>query len=186
MLTQYWQTCPNCRQRIDLDLALGYSGWSKLAPLDCGIRCPNCKMILAARQRPGLALLWAIMATVLALMFFGQEAGRLSRTAIGVMGFGLMIIALFIRRWRLRSIELSVPPPGVKLREVTPSAREYAYREGRHRRDKAFEPDPTRTGEELPEWVCPNCKQSNPSGFDVCWKCNHGRPESRTGQAMSR
>lgn len=177
----YWRTCPNCRQRIDLDLALGLSGWSKLAPLNCGIRCPNCKVILAARQRPGIAVFWAALGVVLTLMLVGQETGRLSRTGVGLIGLCLLVFALFVRRWRLRSIVLSVPPPGVKLREVTPSAREYAYIEGKDGRDKVFVPDPTTTEDQLPEWTCANCKQLNPASFDVCWKCNHGRPKNGIG-----
>ena len=181
MLTRYWRLCPNCRQRIDLDSAVGLSGWSKLAPPNYGIRCPNCKLVLAARQLPGLAVFWFVLLLWLALMFVGQETGRLSRTGFGLMALCLAGLALLIRRWRLRSIELSVPPSGVKLGEVMPSAREYAYREGKDDRDKVFRPDLAVTEDQLPEWVCPNCKQRNPESFDVCWKCNHGRTKDGNG-----
>jgi hypothetical protein len=133
-------------------------------------------MVLAAHQRPGVAILWFVLVVWLALMFIGQQTGRLSRTGFGLMGLCLVVLALFIRRWRLRSIELTVPPPGVKLREVMPTAREYAYREGKNARDNVFRPDLTVPPDELLEWVCANCRQANPASFDVCWKCNHGRP----------
>lgn len=176
----YWRNCPNCRQRIDLELALGLSGWSKIAPAKYGIRCPNCKVVLAARQRPGVAIFWALLVVLLALMFVGQETGGMPRIVVWLFGLCLVIVVVFMRRWRLRSIELSVPPRGLKLREVTPSEREYAYREGKDGRNRPFvaDPDPGITTAKLPEWTCLNCKQRNPAEFDVCWKCNHGRPKT--------
>lgn len=24
---------------------------------------------------------------------------------------------------------------------------------------------------DLPEWLCPNCKESNPASFELCWNC---------------
>jgi hypothetical protein len=96
---------------------------------------------------------------------------------VGLISLGLLVFAFFVGRWRLRSlIELSLPPPGVQLRELLPSAREYAYLEGKDGRDNVFLPDPTATEGQLPEWTCPNCKQPNPGSFDLCWKCQHGRP----------
>jgi predicted amidophosphoribosyltransferase len=34
------------------------------------------------------------------------------------------------------------------------------------------------------EWTCPNCRQSVPAGFEICWNCNAGHPgkDPRTGQ----
>jgi hypothetical protein len=171
-----WRTCPNCNQQFDLDLALRLSGWSKLAPSNFGIRCPNCKMILAARQRGGFAAFWAVLAVVFAIEMLAIATGHLTRTSVALIGLGLGVFALLMQRWRLRSlIELGLPPPGVELREVLPSAKEYAYLEGKDGRDKAFRFDPATTADPGPEWVCSNCKQPNPASFDLCWKCNHGR-----------
>jgi hypothetical protein len=174
----YSRTCPNCRQRIDLDLAVRFSGWSKLAPPNFGIRCPNCKVVLAARQRPGLAVFWVVFGIVLTVMLLGQQTGRWTRTSLGLLGLCLFVLALSIRWWRLRSIELSVPPAGLKLGEVTPSTREYAYLENKDDREKVFMPDPNTTENQPSEWTCLNCNQPNPASFGVCWKCNHGRPRN--------
>ena len=27
------------------------------------------------------------------------------------------------------------------------------------------------------EWICPTCKESNPSSFDLCWRCQAPRSE---------
>ena len=175
-----WRTCPNCRQSIDLNSALGLSAWSKWAPRNCGIRCPNCKVILAARQRPGFAVFWVVLAVVFAVILLGQRAGRLSRTGVGFLEMGLVVLALVARWWKVRSlIQLSLPPRGVELREVMPSKREYAYLEGKDRRDRTFQPDPSAGEDRGPEWTCPNCNQPNPAFFDLCWNCNHGRPVAR-------
>lgn len=29
----------------------------------------------------------------------------------------------------------------------------------------------------LEEWLCPDCKESNPASFEVCWKCQAAKPE---------
>lgn len=171
------RTCPNCHQLFDLDAALGFSGWSKLAPSNCGVRCPNCQIILAVRQRPGLAIFWGVLFVVSAILLTGQVNDWFSRTEVAVMQLGLVVFALLMFRWKVRSlIELRVPPPGVDLREVTPSAREYRYLEGKDGQGDAFQPDPTAREDQLPEWTCPNCAQANPASFDLCWKCNHRRP----------
>ncbi len=172
----YWRTCPNCKQQIDLESAIRRSGWSKLAPSNCGIRCPNCKMILAARQRGGYAAVWAVLAVVFAIEFLAIKTGHLTRTGMGLIGLGLLVFILFMQRWRLRSlIQLSLPPSGVDLREVLPSAKTYAYIEGKDGRDKAFRFDSATTEDPGPEWICSNCKHPNPASFELCWKCNHGR-----------
>jgi ssDNA-binding Zn-finger/Zn-ribbon topoisomerase 1 len=31
--------------------------------------------------------------------------------------------------------------------------------------------------EEGPDWTCPDCNESVPGGFDMCWKCCRARPE---------
>jgi hypothetical protein len=176
-----WRTCPNCHQPTDLELALRLSSWSKLAPSNCGVRCPNCKMILAARQRGGFGAFWVVVVAAFATMvMIGQTTRQFSRTSVLLIESPfvvlLMVLALFMERWRLRSlIELSLPPPGVELREVHPSAKDYAYLEGRDERDKVFQFDAATTAVPGPEWICSNCKQSNPASFDLCWKCNHGR-----------
>ena len=174
------RTCPNCQQLIDLDSALGRSGWSTWAPSDYGVRCPKCKVILAVCQRPGFAVFWAVLVIVGAIILVGELMGRLSRASVGLITLGLLVFAVFMRRWRVGSlIELSVPPPGTKLREVLPSAREYAFLEGKDGRDKVFQPDPVATESELPAWTCSNCGQPNPGSLGVCWKCNHCRPVAR-------
>jgi hypothetical protein len=171
-----WRTCPNCNQQIDLALALRLSGWSKLVPSNFGIRCPNCRMVLAARQRGGFWIFWAVLAVVFVIEVVGIATGHVTRTSIGLVGLVLGVFALFMGRWRLKSlIELGLPPPGVELREVHPSARDYAYLEDKDGRDKAFQFDTTTKVEPGPEWICSNCKQPNPASFDLCWKCNHGR-----------
>ena len=48
IVLHYPRTWLNGHQTIDLELALRLSGWSELAPTSFGVRCPNCKMILAA------------------------------------------------------------------------------------------------------------------------------------------
>ena len=175
-----WRTCPNCRQSIDLNLALGLSAWSKWAPRNCGVRCPNCKIILAARQRRGFAVFWVVLAVVSAVILLGQRTGRLSRTGVGFLELGLVVFALIARWWKVRSlIELSLPPPGVGLREVLPSKREYAYLEDKGRRERTFQADPAASEDHTSEWTCPNCNQPNPSSFNMCWKCNHGRQIAR-------
>ena len=175
--TRYSRTCPNCHQPIDLDFAPGVSGWSKWAPSNCGVRCPSCKKILAARQRGGFAILWAVLAVVTAICLLGETTGRLSRISIALIELGFLLFAWFMRQWRVRSlIELSLPPPGVELREVRPSSKEYAYLEGKDGRDQAFRFDPAMKEDERPDWICGNCKQPNPASFDLCWKCNHGGP----------
>ena len=175
-----WRTCPNCNQDIDIQLALRLSGWSKLAPPRFGIRCPNCKEILAARQRRGFAAFWIVFAVVFAVQMLGIWTGHLARAGILLTTLGLGVFAVFMQRWRLKSlIELSLPPPDVELREVLPSAREYAYLEGKSGRTKPFQFDPSTTEDPGPEWICSNCKQPNPASFDLCWKCNH-RGAART------
>lgn len=31
--------------------------------------------------------------------------------------------------------------------------------------------------QEAAEWTCPACKESNPSSFDECWKCQTAKPQ---------
>jgi hypothetical protein len=170
----YSRTCPNCYQPIDLELALRLSSWSKSAPSNCGVRCPKCKIILAARQRGGFGAFWVVLAVAFATIMIGQTTRRLSRTSVLLIELALVVLALFMQRWRLRSlIELSLPPPGVELREVHPSAKDYAYLEGRNGRDQELRFDPAMTEDLRPEWICANCEQSNPASFDFSWKCNH-------------
>src|ERR1700679_720321 len=134
-------------------------------------------MILAARQRGGDSAFWAVFAVVSAFVLLGITTGRLSRINVLLIESGLAVFAVCMQRWRLRSlIELSVPPPGVELREVLPSEKEYAYRDGKEGRDRAFRIDPATTDDHRPEWVCGNYNEPNPYSFDLFWKCNHGRP----------
>jgi hypothetical protein len=179
--TRCWRTCPNCNQQIDIQLALRLSGWSKLASPKFGIRCPNCKKILAARQQGGIAAFWIVFAVVFAMEMLGIVTGHLARAGMFLSTLGLGVFAVFMQRWRLRSlIELSLPPPGVELREMLPSAREYAYLEGKSGPTKAFQFDPATTEEPGPEWICSKCRQPNPASFDLCWKCNHQRAAPMT------
>jgi hypothetical protein len=175
-----WRTCPNCQQQIDIELALRLSSWSKLAPSNCGVRCPTCKMVLAAHQRTGFAAFWVTYTIVFAFVFVGVMTNQLTRISVLPIVAGMGVFALLMNRWKLRSlIELTVPPPGVVLREVHPSARDYAYLEGKNRREQEIRLDTAVTEDTRPEWICSNCEQSNPASFDLCWKCNH-RPRSRT------
>ena len=87
------------------------------------------------------------------------------------------IFAFLMNQWKLRSlIELTVPPPGVVLREVHPSAKDYAYLEGKNGGEHELRFDTAVPEDSRPEWICSNCDQSNPASFDVCWKCNHRQP----------
>jgi hypothetical protein len=170
-----WRTCPDCQQQIDIELALRLSSWSKLAPSNCGVRCPTCKMVLAAHQRRGFAVFWVVFA--IAFVFLGIKTGLLTRVSVMPIVLGMAIFAALMNRWKLRSlIALSVPPPGVELREVHPSAKDYAYLEGKNGRDQELRFDTAMTEDSRPEWICANCEQSNPASFDLCWKCNHRRP----------
>lgn len=173
----FWQPCPNCQQQIDIELALRLSSWSKLAPSNCGVRCPNCKMVLAARQRRVLAAAWAVLALGFALVLLGITTGRLTRISVFLTVLGLAIFAVFMQRWKLRSlIKLSLPPLDVELREVHPSAKDYAYLEGRNGHDQELRIEPATTDDSQREWICSNCERSNPASFDLCWKCNHRQP----------
>jgi hypothetical protein len=170
------RTCPNCNQQFDLALALHLSGWSNLAPSHFGVRCPNCKMVLAAHQRGGFWIFWVVLAVVLVIQVVGIATGQVTRTSTGLVGLVLGVFAIIVGRWRLQSlIELGLPPPGVALREVHSSARDYAYLEDKDGRERAFQFDSTTNVESGPEWICSNCKEPNPAAFDLCWKCNHGR-----------
>ena len=77
-----WRTCPNCNQQIDIQLALRLSGWSKLASPKFGIRCPNRKKILAARQQGGIAAFWIAFAVVFAMEMLGIVTGHLARAGM--------------------------------------------------------------------------------------------------------
>jgi hypothetical protein len=133
-------------------------------------------MILAARQRAGFGAAWVVLIVVFAMGVLGIATGHLTNTGAALLGLGFAVFAFFMQRWRLRSlIELGLPPPGVELREVQPSSKDYAYLEGKLRRDKSFRFDLATTETPGPEWICSNCKQSNPASFDLCWKCNHRR-----------
>jgi hypothetical protein len=176
-----WRTCPNCNQQIDIGSAVGLSGWSKFASPNYGIRCPNCKKILAAGQQGGFAAFWIVFSVVFALEIIGIATGHLTRAGMLLATLGLGVFQVFMQRWRLKSlIELSLPPPGVELREVVPTARTYAYLEGKRGRTKAFQFDPATTEDPGPEWICSNCKQPNPASFEFCWKCNHRRAAGST------
>jgi hypothetical protein len=175
-----WRTCPNCQQPIDIELALRLSSWSKLAPSNCGVRCPTCKMVLVAHQRSGFAAFWVVFVIVFAFIFFAIKTNQLTRISMLPIVLGMGVFALLMNRWKLRSlIELTVPPPGVVLREVHPSAKDYAYLESNRGREQALRLDTALTEDSRPEWICSNCEQSNPASFDLCWKCNHRQP-SRT------
>jgi hypothetical protein len=107
-----WRTCPNCQQQIDIELALRLSSWSNLAPSNYGIRCPTCKMVLAAHQRAGSAAFWVVFAIVFAFIFLGIKTNQLTRIGVLPIVVGMGIFALLMNRWKLRSlIELTVPPP---------------------------------------------------------------------------
>jgi hypothetical protein len=175
-----WRTCPNCQQQIDIELALRLSSWSSLAPSNYGIRCPTCKMVLAAHQRADSAAFWVVFVIVFAFVFLGIKTNHLTRIGVLPIVVGMGIFALLMNRWKLRAlIELSVPPPGVVLREVHPSANDYAHLEGKNGREQELRLDTAVTEDSRPEWICSNCEQSNPASFELCWKCNHSQP-SRT------
>jgi hypothetical protein len=87
---------PNCNQQIDLALALRLSGWSKWAPSNFGVRCPNCKMILAARQHGGFAAFWAVLAVVSAIEVLAIVTGHLTRTNMARISLALGLFALFM------------------------------------------------------------------------------------------
>jgi hypothetical protein len=176
-----WRTCPNCNQQIDIELALRLSGWSRFAPPNCGVRCPKCKKVLAACQRAGMAVYWCVFSIVVALGLLGIATGHLTRPVMLLAAAVLGVFSVLMQRWRLKSlIELDLPPPGVELREVQPSAKEYEYLDGRGARDKVFRFNQASFEVTGPEWNCSNCKRSNPASFDVCWKCNHRRDRVTT------
>jgi hypothetical protein len=172
-----WRTCPNCHQQFDIESALHLSEWSTLAPSNCGVRCPTCKLVLAAHQRRGFAVFWAAFAIVFAFVFVGIKTHQLTRITVVPIVVGMGIFAFFMNRWKLRSlIELSVPPRGVVLREVHPSAKDYAYLEGKNGREQELRIEKSVTEDSRPEWICSHCEQSNPASFYVCWKCDHRQP----------
>ena len=172
-----WRTCPNCHQEFDIESALHLSEWSTLAPSNCGVRCPTCKLVLVAHQRRGFAVFWAVFTIVFAFVFVGIKTNQLTRVAVLPIVVGMGIFAVLMKRWKLRSlIELSVPPPGVVLREVHPSAKDYAYLEGKNGRVQVVRIETSVTEDSRPEWICSNCEQSNPASFEACWKCNHRQP----------
>ncbi len=175
--SQIWRSCPNCHQQFDIGPALHRSGWSTLASSRFGVRCPICKMVLAAHQRRGFAAFWFVFVVVFTSVFAGIATKHLARVTMLPIAVAMAIFAVLMNRWKLRTlIELSVPPPGVALREVYPSAKEYAYLEGKAERGREFRIEASEAEDSRPEWICSNCKQPNPSSFDVCWKCNHRRP----------
>ena len=176
-----WRPCPNCHQQFDIESAVYRSGWSTFAPSSCGVRCPICKMVLAAHQRKGFAIFWAVFAIVFTCVFAGILTKQFTRTTarLIVIAFGIAmgIFAVLMKRWRMRSlIELSVPPSGVVLREVHPSAKDYADLEGKGGREREIRIETPVAEDSGPEWICSNCNQPNPASFDVCWKCNHRHP----------
>jgi hypothetical protein len=172
-----WRTCPNCHQQFDIESALHLSGWSSLAPSNFGVRCPICKMVLAAHQRKGFGAFWAVFAIVFTFAFVGIMTKHLTRVTVLPIVVGMAIFAVLMSRWKIRSlIELSVPPSGVVLREVHSSAKDYAYLEGKDGRERELRIETPVAEDSRPEWICSNCKQSNPGSFDVCWKCNHRHP----------
>jgi len=172
--------CPNCQQPFDLAAAIRMSGWSRTAPVSCGIRCPTCKRVLSAHDVRGLAarsLPWILVAFCLAALF-GIATGHLPRAALLLIGPAFIAAISVHGRWTLRRmVLLEIPPPGVVLREVFPSAREYAYLEGKEDPGLGFQPDDEAMTDPSPDWTCSNCAQANPSALARCWKCNHGRPE---------
>ena len=134
-------------------------------------------MVLAAHQRKGFAAFWVVFAVVFTFVFIGRKTNQLPRISLLPIVVGMLIFALLMHRWKLRSlIELTVPPPGLVLREVHPSARDYAYLEGKSGREQALRLNTALTEQSGPEWICSNCEQSNPTSFDLCWKCNHRQP----------
>lgn len=32
-------------------------------------------------------------------------------------------------------------------------------------------------GQGQSDWICPQCSEINTSSFDICWQCQHQRPE---------
>ena len=172
-----WRTCPNCRQQIDLEFAVRHSGWSRLASPIFGIRCPKCKVILSVRQRRGFIIFWAVLASVFAIEMLGIKTGNLTHMDALVIAVGLGVFSWLMQRWKFQSlIELNRPPQGVTLREVTPSAKDYAFLEGKNGRDNAFRVDPAAHKNPGCDWICANCNQANPASFELCWKCNHRKP----------
>lgn len=175
-----WRTCPNCHQQFDIGSALSLSGWSTLAPSNCGLRCPNCKMVLAAHQRRGFAAFWVVFSIVFAFVFVGIKTNELTRIRLPTIVVSMVIFSLLMNRWKLRSlIELTVPPTGVVLSEVHPSAEDYAYLGGKNR-EQELRIERSVTEDSRPEWICSHCEQSNPASFDACWKCNHRQPGRAT------
>ena len=163
------QNCPNCHQLIDVGLAVGMSGWSRRLPRTFGVRCPNCKKVVAASQRSNWPL-WTVLFLGFGLVLVGQINGHLSKPVAVLLQ---VILAAVVLLWRYPPVILMRPPAGVALLEATPSSREYEYLEGRSVRAAEFRPDAQTVESQSADWVCTNCRQSNPASFDVCWKCNH-------------
>lgn len=161
--------CPNCHRPIDIDRAAAMSGWSRFAPVTFGVRCPKCKKILAASQRSDW-FRWVVLFLGFGLVFAGQLGGQLQKPVALLVVAALGILVIW---WRPPTITLRQPPAGIALREITPSAREYAYLEGRDDRASEFRPDMTTAETGSADWTCANCRQPNPGSFDYCWKCNH-------------
>jgi hypothetical protein len=106
-----------------------------------------------------------------------KDAYQFTRITVVPIVVGMGIFAFFMNRWKLRSlIELSVPPRGMVLREVHPSAKDYAYLEGKNGREQELRIEKSVTEDSRPEWICSHCEQSNPASFYVCWKCDHRQP----------
>lgn len=163
------QRCPNCQQPIDVDRAAGMSGWSRVAPVAFGIRCPKCKKILAASQRSDW-FRWVVLFLGFGFVSVGRIGGHLSEPVALLL---VAVLGLLVLRWRHPAIRLSQPPAGVALREVTPSEREYAYLEGRDDRASEFRPAIPTAETDSADCTCINCRQPNPASFEACWKCNH-------------
>lgn len=171
-----------------------------------GLHCPACGIPLKVVQsRIVVALVGTFVAVIALLVGWLASLGPRSISFLdpGVLPYAILVLALGVLYWRsvpglarvrvlepVESVEYPLeaakPPVEVDLPSEEPSD-EPAPEESSSGEAKAGEaiaaqavPDerakaPAGGADSVP-WTCPSCREENPGGFLICWKCQGPHP----------
>ena len=146
--------CPECGTAFDPGALLGSEPAVSLCTVSTEVEYAVVKSVLEARQIPHAFESADVLADTLRLRFASRR--RLGRVTVPREFY---FDAVF---WLRRATEAERPPEAGVASEAGRSCGRCASGESE--------------GESVPDWTCPQCGESVPGGFEMCWNCCTTRP----------
>lgn len=176
--------CPNCESLLPLsDVRREVFRITGLFGKKFGIRCTVCRSVLKVKALRPWALIVSMDAFVmLGLAWIGTLRPKpipdeqLAPALILLFGIG----ALVVWRWIPRFAQVRPLEPGEQLTiEAELSILDDMSDEDKSEiADRAEWAESVKDASRVP-WRCESCGEENPATFDICWKCQSARPESK-------